>query len=103
MFMFVVFILLLSNSFLEEIFKMEYWSLEQAKLKNLKRKYFSGNVVLISGGCGDIGLSTAKSFYDEGAEVILLDKEQHHINKTPSSIKKFAKMRIILIWRLPSS
>ena len=76
----------------KEIFKMEYWSLEQAKLKNLKRKYFSGNVVLISGGCGDIGLSTAKSFYDEGAEVILLEKEQHHINNTPSSIKKFAKI-----------
>ena len=71
---------------------MEYWSLEQAKLKNLKRKYFSGNVVLISGGCGDIGLSTAKSFYDEGAEVILLEKEQHHINNTPSNIKKFAKI-----------
>ena len=70
---------------------MEYWSLEQAKLKNLKRKYFSGNVVLISGGCGDIGLSTAKSFYDEGASNFT-EKEQHHINKTPSSIKEFTKI-----------
>ena len=75
------------QSISEKVFKMEYWSLEQAKLKNLKRKYFSGNVVLISGGCGDIGLSTAKSFYDEGAEVILLEKEQHHINNTPIQYK----------------
>ncbi len=76
----------------KEIFKMEYWSLEQAKLKNLKRKYFSGNVVLISGGCGEIGLSTAESFHNEGAEVILLEKEQNHINNTPLNIKKFAKI-----------
>ncbi len=74
----------------KEIFKMEYWSLEQAKLKTQKRKYFNGNVVLISGGCGEIGLSTAKAFHNEGAEVILLEKEQEHINKTPQDIKEFA-------------
>mgnify|MGYP001295326741 CR=1 FL=1 len=76
----------------KEIFKMEYWSLEQAKLKNLKRKHFSGNVVLISGGCGEIGLSTAESFLKEGAEVILLEKEQRRINDTPTKIKKFVSI-----------
>ena len=54
-------------------FEMEYWSLEQAKLKRNISKRFDGKVVVITGGCGAIGLSTANEFKKEGAEVVILD------------------------------
>tara|TARA_B110000438_G_C15820232_1_gene654007 strand:+ start:3366 stop:5387 length:2022 start_codon:yes stop_codon:yes gene_type:complete len=58
----------------KEIFKMEYWPLERAKLNNTKRKQAEGNIVVITGGAGTIGIATAKKFLNEGAEVIILDK-----------------------------
>lgn len=59
-----------------ELFKMEYWSLEQAKLKKNVRKTFTGKVVVISGAAGAIGAATAKAFAQQGAEVALLDVNQ---------------------------
>ena len=76
----------------KEIFKVEYWPLEQAKLKNLKRKDFTGNITVISGGCGAIGLSTALEFHKEGSEVVLLENNSKNIEIVPDEIKKFAKI-----------
>jgi rhamnose utilization protein RhaD (predicted bifunctional aldolase and dehydrogenase)/NAD(P)-dependent dehydrogenase (short-subunit alcohol dehydrogenase family) len=56
-----------------ELFDMEYWSLEQAKLKSKKPKPFSGRVVLITGGGGTIGRATARAFAAQGAEIVLVD------------------------------
>jgi rhamnose utilization protein RhaD (predicted bifunctional aldolase and dehydrogenase)/NAD(P)-dependent dehydrogenase (short-subunit alcohol dehydrogenase family) len=56
----------------KEIFKMEYWPLELAKLKPSTHK-LKGHVTVITGGLGAIGYSTAKKFLREGSEVVLLD------------------------------
>ena len=58
----------------KEIFKMEYWPLERAKLNTKTRNLLEGNIALITGGMGTIGLATAKKFLQEGLAVILLDK-----------------------------
>ena len=42
-----------------ELFNMEYWSLEQAKLSKNKTNIFSGKVVAISGAAGTIGKAIA--------------------------------------------
>ena len=76
----------------KEIFKVEYWPLEQAKLKNLKRKDFTGHITVISGGCGAIGLSTALEFHKEGSEVVLLENNSKNIELVSDEIKKFAKI-----------
>lgn len=55
-----------------ELFKMEYWSLEQAKLGKAS-KQLQGQVAAITGGAGTIGAATARLFAANGAEVAVLD------------------------------
>ena len=74
----------------KEIFKVEYWPLEQAKLKTLKRASLTGNVTVVSGGCGVIGLAIAREFLNEGSEIVLLENNLHNIKNTPSEISKSA-------------
>ena len=59
----------------KEIFKMEYWPLERAKLNNQKRSNLEGSIAVITGGGGTIGLAVAKKFIKEGLVVILVDKK----------------------------
>ncbi len=57
----------------DELFRLEYWSLEQAKLAASKPKVLAGNVVIVTGGAGAIGSATAKAFAGEGAHVAVFD------------------------------
>src|SRR5262247_876645 len=56
-----------------EMFDMEYWSLEQAKLGTAAEKPLAGDVAVVTGGGGAIGAATAQAFAAAGAEVALLD------------------------------
>jgi rhamnose utilization protein RhaD (predicted bifunctional aldolase and dehydrogenase)/NAD(P)-dependent dehydrogenase (short-subunit alcohol dehydrogenase family) len=57
----------------DELFRLEYWSLEQAKLASAKPKALTGNVVVVTGGAGAIGAATAKLFAEQGAHAAILD------------------------------
>jgi rhamnose utilization protein RhaD (predicted bifunctional aldolase and dehydrogenase)/NAD(P)-dependent dehydrogenase (short-subunit alcohol dehydrogenase family) len=57
----------------DDVFDMEYWSLEQAKLGKSISKRFAGHVVVVTGAGSGIGAATARAFAAEGAEVALLD------------------------------
>jgi NAD(P)-dependent dehydrogenase (short-subunit alcohol dehydrogenase family) len=59
-----------------DLFDMEYWSLEQAKLGKGKPPKLSGSIVLVTGGAGAIGLATAKAFAKEGANIFLVDRDE---------------------------
>jgi rhamnose utilization protein RhaD (predicted bifunctional aldolase and dehydrogenase)/NAD(P)-dependent dehydrogenase (short-subunit alcohol dehydrogenase family) len=56
-----------------ELFEIEYWSLEQAKLGKGEERPLAGQVALITGGAGAIGEATANAMRRAGAEVALLD------------------------------
>jgi len=60
-----------------DMFEMEYWSLEQAKLGKAAEKPLARQVVVITGGGSGIGAATAKTFANEGAEVAVLDRDHH--------------------------
>ncbi|TMJ85196.1 MAG: bifunctional aldolase/short-chain dehydrogenase [Alphaproteobacteria bacterium] len=57
----------------DEMFDMEYWPLEQAKLGAAAEKPLAGQIAVITGAGGAIGAATAKAFAAAGAEVALLD------------------------------
>ncbi len=56
-----------------DLFDIEYWSLEQAKLGRSTEKALAGQIAVITGGAGTIGLATARAMSAAGAEVALLD------------------------------
>jgi NAD(P)-dependent dehydrogenase (short-subunit alcohol dehydrogenase family) len=56
------------------IFEVEYWSLEQAKLrKGGLAPEFNGKVALVTGGASGIGLAIAKMLNARGCAVVVLD------------------------------
>ena len=59
-----------------DLFEMEYWSLEQAKLGRDTEKPLARQVVMVTGGAGTIGFATGAAFAREGAEVALVDLDE---------------------------
>jgi rhamnulose-1-phosphate aldolase/alcohol dehydrogenase len=68
-------------------FAMEYWSLEQAKLRALSEPRLSRQVVLVTGGAGTIGSAIAKAFAQEGAEIAVADLDGEKAAETARKIK----------------
>lgn len=56
-----------------DIFDIEYWSLEQAKLGKAAEKPLARRIVAVTGGASGIGRATAAAFASQGAEVAVLD------------------------------
>ncbi len=56
-----------------DIFEIEYWSLEQAKLGKGAEKPLARHVAVITGGASGIGAACATAFRAEGGEVAVLD------------------------------
>src|SRR3984893_197232 len=69
-----------------DMFDMEYWSLEQAKLGTAEEKPLAGQVAVITGGAGVIGTATARLFAAAGAEVALLDLDETAVQAKAKSI-----------------
>ncbi len=64
-----------------DLFDVEYWSLEQAKLKPAPRTALSGAIALITGAASGIGLATALGFVELGAHVVLVDRDTEGLAK----------------------
>jgi rhamnulose-1-phosphate aldolase/alcohol dehydrogenase len=59
-----------------EAFRIEYWALEEAKLRRMpKPKPLAGRIALVTGGAGGIGAATAHRLLAEGACVMLVDRD----------------------------
>jgi rhamnose utilization protein RhaD (predicted bifunctional aldolase and dehydrogenase)/NAD(P)-dependent dehydrogenase (short-subunit alcohol dehydrogenase family) len=69
-----------------DLFDIEYWSLEQAKITQVPQKSLSGQVVVVTGGGSGIGAATAAAFSREGAEIAVLDINQTAAKTTARGI-----------------
>ena len=57
----------------EDLFDLEYWSLEQIKLTKTVEKPMTRAIVVVTGAASGLGLAIAEAFRAEGAELALLD------------------------------
>lgn len=67
---------------LQEAFDIEYWLLEEAKLKRMpKPKALTGKIALITGSAGGIGKAIARKFVEEGACVVITDNNKARLQE----------------------
>jgi NAD(P)-dependent dehydrogenase (short-subunit alcohol dehydrogenase family) len=69
---------------------MEYWPLQQKKLGRSSSFPLEGQVAVVTGGAGAIGLGVADRLLAAGATVVISDIDEHHLQKVYSIlIKKY--------------
>ena len=74
---------------LQEAFNIEYWLLEEAKLKRMPApKPLTGKIALISGSAGGIGKAIAEKFVKEGACVLLTDINKERLDTAAEGFMK---------------
>ena len=59
----------------DDLFDMEYWPLEQAKLGKAAPRPLAGRVVVVTGAAGGIGEACARAFAAAGAHLFLIDRD----------------------------
>ncbi|MBW8889172.1 MAG: bifunctional rhamnulose-1-phosphate aldolase/short-chain dehydrogenase [Fibrobacteres bacterium] len=71
----------------QEAFDIEYWALEEAKLRRMpKPKSLAARIALITGGAGGIGMASAKRLLDEGAVVCLTDIDAEGLQQAQTDL-----------------
>ncbi|MCG8588382.1 MAG: bifunctional aldolase/short-chain dehydrogenase [Proteobacteria bacterium] len=73
-----------------ELFDMEYWSLEQAKLGKRADRALEGQVVFVTGGAGAIGVGIGDVCAAAGAHVVLADVDLDRAQAAASRIESEA-------------
>lgn len=60
----------------KEKFRIEYWELEEAKLRRMpKSKPLAGQIALVTGGASGIGRAIVQRYFEEGACVAIADRD----------------------------
>ncbi len=73
-----------------ELFDMEYWSLEQAKLGKEAEKPLARQVALVTGAAGAIGVATCVELAKAGAHVVLTDVDEKGLERARAKVAQAA-------------
>lgn len=80
-----------------ELFDVEYWSLEQAKLKTSAPAPLARTIALVTGAASGIGRATAERLLAAGAHVALLDRDLDTLAPTVEALAKGRKERVLVL------
>jgi rhamnose utilization protein RhaD (predicted bifunctional aldolase and dehydrogenase)/NAD(P)-dependent dehydrogenase (short-subunit alcohol dehydrogenase family) len=81
-----------------DLFDVEYWSLEQAKLKAHVRLPLARCVVLVTGAASGIGYATAVRFLAAGAHVAMVDRDGDALARTVGQpLRAYGAERVLRI------
>src|ERR1700689_3395302 len=84
-----------------EAFRIEYWALEEAKIRRqTAAKELSGRVVLVVGGASGIGRETVLMAAERGAHVVVADRELEAADKVAAEAQKAAGREIAVAARV---
>jgi rhamnose utilization protein RhaD (predicted bifunctional aldolase and dehydrogenase)/NAD(P)-dependent dehydrogenase (short-subunit alcohol dehydrogenase family) len=75
-----------------DIFDVEYWSLEQAKLGKGVEKPLARQIAAITGGGSGIGAACAAAFAAQGCEIAVLDRDEE---AAKAVAKKFGGLAVV--------
>ncbi len=79
---------------MSDLFDVEYWSLEQAKLKKASPPPLGGAVAIVTGAASGIGLATATRFLALGAHVLLVDRRAEALLEADRVLFSTAGLRV---------
>jgi rhamnose utilization protein RhaD (predicted bifunctional aldolase and dehydrogenase)/NAD(P)-dependent dehydrogenase (short-subunit alcohol dehydrogenase family) len=80
-----------------DLFDVEYWSLEQAKLKPVALQPLSRCVALVTGAAGGIGLATAARMLSAGAHVAMVDQDADALARAGEAVRRGREDRVLTI------
>jgi len=81
-----------------DLFDVEYWSLEQAKLKAKAPLALAGCVALVTGAASGIGYATAVRLLAAGAHVAMVDRDSDALARTVGQpLRAFGSERVLRI------
>jgi len=74
-----------------EAFRIEYWQLEEAKLRRQPpEKEFARQVVIVVGGANGIGRATAEAAAQRGAHVVIADRDAETAKEAAAQVARSA-------------
>jgi NAD(P)-dependent dehydrogenase (short-subunit alcohol dehydrogenase family) len=77
-----------------DLFDLEYWPLEQAKIKRVTEPPLFGKVAVVTGAASGIGRATAEHFVRLGAHVALLDRDPKTLVEVHDSLSKGRRTQV---------
>jgi rhamnose utilization protein RhaD (predicted bifunctional aldolase and dehydrogenase)/NAD(P)-dependent dehydrogenase (short-subunit alcohol dehydrogenase family) len=79
-----------------EAFRIEYWALEEAKLRRMPAEAeFSGKIVLVAGGGNGVGREVALLLARKGAHVVVADLDAESAKNVAGEVAKIASADVV--------
>jgi rhamnose utilization protein RhaD (predicted bifunctional aldolase and dehydrogenase)/NAD(P)-dependent dehydrogenase (short-subunit alcohol dehydrogenase family) len=81
-----------------EAFRIEYWQLEEAKIRRQPpEKELSRRVVVVVGGGNGVGQATARQAAERGAHVVVADRDMDAAQKTAAEVKNIVGKEAVAV------